>query len=177
MKRLIVKKIDASVIDLSVEVRSKARLVSGNNYTFKTYAIFVLDSIATCQRFNTTYIDLVTDFYFELSIKSGTRMQRGTASRFVFSPDDEIPDNLEELLNNSDFKADLNRLFCRDDILSEWTWESDFSVTDEVFVVERISGSTSRRRILFQPNITSLEEADNRMLLSIRDLIQMRMKC
>ena len=168
---------DALVVDLSVEVRSNARMITGGSYTFKRFAVSVLDSIAArFGKYGVTQIDVVADFYFDPSIKSGTRDQRGTSSRHVFNPDDIIPDNFEEMLNNSDFKDDLNQLFCCIDVLMNWAWGGDFAVTDGEYILERISGNISKRKILFQPNITSLEEADNRMLLHIRDLLDLRSK-
>ena len=44
-------------------------------------------------------IDQLVDFYYEFSIKSGIRSERGIASRVLFELDDNLPRNLPELLS------------------------------------------------------------------------------
>ena len=70
----------------------------------------------------------------------------------------------------------MNQLFCCNDVLMNWAWGGDFTVTDGGYILERISDNISKRRIIFHPNISSFEEAHTRMLLHIRDLIELRMK-
>lgn len=48
------------------------------------------------------------DFYFKLSIKSGTRTDRGISSRILFELDEMIAKNFESLLKNDEFKTDRN---------------------------------------------------------------------
>ena len=61
--------------------------------------MLVLENIASrAPRVKVQQIDLVIDFYFKLSIKSGTRTDRGISSRILFELDDMIAKNFESLL-------------------------------------------------------------------------------
>lgn len=57
------------------------------------------------------------------------------------------------------------------EILETCSWQGDFRVTKSTSVIERIGGVLSERIICFQSGIPSLEEADNRLVLHIRDSI------
>ena len=143
---------DALIIDLSVKVRSNDRLVTGNSYI--SFAISVLNfSAARSGKYGVTQIYIVANLYFDLSIKSGTRVQLGTSSRHVFNPHDISPDDFEEMLNNAEFKADVNQLFCCNDVLINWAWGGDFTVTVGGYILECIADNISKRRIIFHPNI------------------------
>ena len=83
---------------------------------------------------------------------------------------------LTDLLKNNDFKNDLNSSFSQLEILEEWSWQWDYCVTNGKFVMERIDGIQSKRILCMQPTNTSLEEADNRIVLHIRDAIILRDK-
>ena len=117
-------------------------------------------------------IDIVIDFYHDFSIKSTTRTSRGTSSILVFNIDDNVPDNIMNLLKNDQFKTDLNAMLTDLTVLQSWT--KDFCITKGDFVLERISGVVSERLICTQSVNTSLEEADNRIVLHIRDSIILR---
>ena len=71
-------------------------------------------------------IDIVADFYHELSIKSTTRTMRGTSSRLLFGIDDIIRDNMMDSLKNDQFKTDLNASFADPAIIHAWSWSKDF---------------------------------------------------
>ena len=94
----------------------------------------------------------------------------------LFKPEDKIHNDFLDLIKNNDFKNDLNALFSKSDILELWSWEYDYCVSDGAFVLECIEGESSRRKICFQHNNISLEEADNRIVLHVRDLVTMRGK-
>ena len=164
------------IVDLSVEVRARASALSGHGYTFREFVIMVLNSIASKAReHDAKQIDLVIDFYHKLSIKSGTRTERGVASRVLFGLDDHLPRNLPELLSNDDFKTDLYSAFSDTELLEGWTWKGDYCITSAKHVAERMNGRVSTDRILcLHAGLISLEEADNRIVLHIRDSITMR---
>ena len=62
------------IVDLSVEVRSRASAVSGLACTYRESVLLILNSIASNAReYDVKQIDLVVDFYHESSIKSGIR--------------------------------------------------------------------------------------------------------
>ena len=55
-------------------------------------------------------IDLVFDRYFDNSLKEDTRKNRGSGSRFAFTNDTALPNNMtENFLKNSQNKEDLNQ--------------------------------------------------------------------
>ena len=59
------------IVNLSVEIRSKASLIKNNAYTYKQFIALVLDSIAIrAMQAKVRQIDIVADFYYKLSIKS-----------------------------------------------------------------------------------------------------------
>lgn len=162
------------VVDLSVEIRSKASIFGSKNYTYRDFVLFILDNIASAATsVNATQIDIVTDFYHNMSIKAGTRLERGSSSRVMFSLDDTVPINLADLLKNNDFKTDLNTSFSLPEILEVWSWQWDYCITNGKCVLERIDGLESQRILCIN---TSLEEADNRMVLHIRDAMILRNK-
>ena len=94
----------------------------------------------------------------------------------IFLLDDAVPCNFTDLLKNNDFKNDLYSSFSQLEILEEWLWQWDYCVTNGKFVMERIYGIQSKRILCMQPTNTSLEEADNRIVLHIRDAIILRDK-
>ena len=152
-------------------------MVGQKNYTYREFILFILDNIASAAAsVNATQIDIVIDFYHAMSIKAGTRLERGSSSRVMFSLDDAVPGNLTDLLKNNDFKNYLNSSFSQLEILEEWSWQWDYCVTNGKFVMERIDGIQSKRILCMQPTNTSLEEADNRIVLHIRDAIILRDK-
>ena len=160
------------IVDLSVEIRSKASLIKNDTYSYKQFIALVLDSIAImAMQAKVRQIDIVADFYYNMSIKSGTRTDRGVSSRILFSLDDLISNNFESLLKNDEFKTDLNDQFSTKEVLEAWSWQGDFRVTKSTFVVERMDGVLSERMICFASGKPSLDEADNRLVLHVRDSI------
>ena len=148
------------IVNLSVEIRSKASLIKNNAYTYKQFIALVLDSIAIrAMQAKVRQIDIVADFYYKLSIKSGTRTNRGVSSRIIFGLDDSVSNNFESLLKNDEFKTDLNDQFSTKEVLEAWSWQGDFRVTKSISVVERMDGVLSERMICFTSGKPSLEEA------------------
>ena len=67
---------DAIVIDLSVIIRSQSPLLSSGS-TFDDFSLLVIDKmIKMAESCNVQKIDIVTDQYTELSVKSPTRLAR-----------------------------------------------------------------------------------------------------
>ena len=166
------------VVDVSVQVRSKAAILSGNiAMSYRDFIVTILNSIASKAREspNAQQIDLVIDFYHKFSIKSGVRTERGRAARALFELVDPLPKNFQELLTNDEFKTDLYNYFSDVDVLKSWTWDKDYSITKGKNVTERSSGILSDGRVLcMQGGWKSLEEADNRMVLHILDFLRIR---
>ena len=164
------------VVDVSVEVRSKAAILSGKiGMSYRDFVVTILNSIASKARESPSaqQIDLVIDFYHKFSIKSGVRTERGRAARALFELVDPLPKNFQELLTNDEFKTDLYNYFSDVEVLKSWTWDKDYSITKGKHVTERSSGVLSDSRVLcmhggWQP----LEEADNRMVLHIQNSLR-----
>ena len=95
-----------------------------------------------------------------MSIKVGTIVERGSSSRVLFALDDAVSVNLTDLLKNNDFKNDLNSYFglVKAVGLLCHQWEVCVGI------------------LCMQPINTSLEEANNRMVLHIRDAMILRIK-
>ena len=145
--------------------------------TLAQFILFILDNIASAAAsVNATQIDIVIDFYQTMSIKAGTRLERGSSSRFLFALDDAVSVNLTDLLKNNDFKNDLNSYFDLPEILKVWSRQWDYCITNGNFVLERKDGLESQRILCMQPINTSLKEADNSMVLHIRDAMILRNK-
>ena len=112
------------IVDLSVEIRSKASLIKNYTYSYRQFIALVLYSIANrAMQAKCCQIDIVADFYYNISIKSGTRTDRGVSSRIIFSLDDLISNNFESLLRNDEFKTDLNNKFSTKEIFEAWSWQ------------------------------------------------------
>ena len=106
-----------------------------------------------------------------MSIKAGTRLERGSSYRVLVALV-----NLTDLLKNNDFKNDLNSYFALPEMLEVWSRQWDYCVANWKFVLERIDGIGSQRILCMQPINTSLEMADNRMVLHIRDVMILKNK-
>ena len=164
------------IVDLSVIIRMHAAvLMKGkkNSLTYREWVVGILDSIAnTAMTVGVDEIGIVTDFYNPISIKSFTRDTRGSQARVMFKIDDTLPDDLMGALTNGTFKTQLNELFCETSVLNSWKWGKDFTMTKGYCIIERVNGTiTDDRIIVFSGAAPSLEEADNRILLHIRESI------
>ena len=92
------REFDTYVVDLSVEIRSKACLIKNNKYTYRQFVALVLESISSrAKRAKVQQIELVVDVYYNVSIKSGTRSNRVVSSQILFNLDDLIAKNFENL--------------------------------------------------------------------------------
>ena len=75
---------------------------------------------------------------------------------------------------NDHFKTDLYSAFS-DELLKNWTWKGDYCITRASHVAERTNGKVVPNRILcFYAVMDFLEEADNRIVLHIRDSVIMK---
>ena len=117
-------------------------------------------------------IDIVTDFYNNLSEKSAIRAGRDSASRVHVDLDSNLPLDFYDRLRNSDFKKDLNACFSSLEFLIAWKWDDDFVVTKYESVIKRLNGQISECKFCRGSEKTILEESDNRMgqYISIRKL-------
>ena len=94
----------------------------------------------------------------------------------MFELDDNLPRNLPELLSDDHFKTDLYSALSDNELLKNCrTWKGDYCITRATHVAERTNGKVATDRILcFSAGITSLEEANDRIDLHIRDSVIMR---
>lgn len=85
-------KAHAYVEDLSFEIRSRAAVYQHGRKTYRDFILYILDSIAQkAMKLDVIQIDLVDEFYHDISIKSGTRDTRGRSSRELFKLPDYLP--------------------------------------------------------------------------------------
>ena len=85
-------KFDTYILDLSVEIRSEASLIKNKKYAYMQFIAIVLESIASrVKRAKVRQIDIVADFNYNISIKSGKRINL-------------IAKNFKSLLKNDEFK-------------------------------------------------------------------------
>ena len=88
---------DAIVIDLSVIIRSQSPLLSSGS-TFDDFSLLVIDKmIKMAESCNPQKIDIVTDQYTELSVKSPTRLARKSKSfgqQILFDSKTRVPNDV-----------------------------------------------------------------------------------
>ena len=103
---------DAIVIDLSVIIRSQAPLPSSGS-TFDDFSLLVIDRIINmAESFDAQGIDIVTDQYTELSIKSPTGLGRESQSfgqQILFDGETQVPNDVcQSFLTDEMNKTRLN---------------------------------------------------------------------
>ena len=114
----IVSLADTYIVDLSVEVHTKASKYDCVQKTIKDFVLYVLNSIADKAKYlSVKHIDIVADFYNALSVKSSIRSARGSSSRTAVNRGDILPENFPSRLAHSNFKGDLNSCFSSENIL------------------------------------------------------------
>ena len=96
----------AIVIDISAVIRSQTANTTA--YTFDDFTTEVIKTLVTlangCSR-----IDIVTDSYFNISLKGGTRLSRGIGQFLPFEPRTPIPKDFKDnLFSNSRNKHAFN---------------------------------------------------------------------
>ena len=164
------------MVDLSVMIRASAARLKGkkSTSTFRTWLLSILNDVSKAAAFfEAEEIGVVTDFYSDISIKCFTRGTRGSSSQVKFSLDSILPTDLMSALTNAQFKTEVNTAFTLPEIISEWSWKKDFTMTKDHFILERIDGVIKEdRRLVMSGAAPSLEEADNRLILHVRDGIR-----
>ena len=112
--------------------------------------LHVLNNIANkARKLSAKEIDIVADFYNELSVKSTTRGCRVTASRVAVDLEAELPSDSNDRLSNSDFKQYLC-LFFYPEYPDQMAMGRRFFVTKGESVIERLNALVSERQICLQ---------------------------
>ena len=112
--------------------------------------LHVLNNIANkARKLSAKEIDIVADFYNELSVKSTTRGGRGTASRVAVDLEAELPSDSNYRLSNSNFKQYLDACFStpNTEYRDQLAMGRQFFVTKGESVIERLNGLVSKRHI------------------------------
>ena len=132
----------------------------------------VLNSVASnAKLLGVQQIDLVADMYYYHSVKNCTRDARGIGHRVLFSDSDKLPYDFSTFLTNSDNKTDLNLLIAQLCTSSNiWEWEGDFRITKGMNILSRIDSVEYEQLLTLCPD--PHEEADNRMIVHIRDMLE-----
>ena len=109
--------------------------------------------------------------YWIHSIKGPTRKKSGTCSGIRFDSGDILPrkSKLDQYLKNDDFKVYINRLIVNVAI-KDLDTDLEFAITDGLKVLKVNEGVQIRE--VWSTIDYLMEEADNRILLHIRDAIE-----
>ena len=123
-------------------------------------------------------IDIVADFYQTMIIKSATRRNRGSAdsSQMAFSENDSVPDSKqfsEVFLSNQDNKVALNLMFARIAKEQTWNWSKEISIT---YCRKVLANFGENVEIQLYDRIEMLEEADNRIICHVMDMLNKGIK-
>ena len=165
---------DGLIVDVSVIVRSLATVINTSNFTYIEFVNHVLRYIEDMAvKIQASRLDIVFDSYLNNSIKSATRQGRGMAGRVIFQEGDQLPENLQEFLLNSDNKTNLNHLFQKqasNPIF--WQWPGEVVTTYGKKVWSRHDGVKELGTWIDQVH----EEADNRMLIHAKDMLDAGLK-
>ena len=156
------------VVDLSIIIRSHA---TESGITFGGFARSLMGRIVgIANKYNSQRIDIVADQYSGQSIKHHTRVGRkskGHGQQIEFSSDTPVPN---DFLTNESNKAKLNDYLCKQ--FAETCpviWGKEFCISNKLI---NVFTSDGEREILY-PNLISIhEEADNRIVAHVNDLIE-----
>ena len=167
------------VVDLSVVIRAKIETMNSGSTYFDLASTVLKDIEKDAYRNLSSRIDIVSDRYYPLSIKSPTRNYRykpNSGQRIMFSKDDIMPSNFTEVfMSNSDNKMDLNNFIAdMTRCSSAWSWKNPFFITYNDKVISP-SGQECEKSLY--TCVGQLEEADNRIMCHIRDMVQQGISC
>jgi hypothetical protein len=115
-------------------------------------------------------IDIVADFYDPNSIKGPTRKDRGSISspKVMFEETSKIPEDMEIFLKNSENKTNLNLMIAKSVTNPLHSESRDVVITHKEAKV-LTSHDGPRELSTWQPE--THEEADNRLVLHMKDMI------
>ena len=167
-------KVEALVVDLSVITRSQASVIALGS-TFDELGDRVIKNItSTAMTHEATRLDIVLDLYDKKSIKHPTRCDRkskGFGHQISFKGDTMIPKEMAKtFLADEQNKSKLNEFIVQKFIDSIPTvWDKEFCITNGSKNVHTDGGE----RVIYSENLISvLEEADNRIVCHINNLLQ-----
>ena len=125
--------VEALIVDFSVVIRAQASVVSPGT-TFNDLSESVLQNIVKmAESCDAQRIDIVSDHYTELSIKSPTRLDRKSKNigqQMVFDGDTLIPDD-KSFLTDENNKSRLNAFIIQNFINSS-VWDKEFCCSNGV---------------------------------------------
>lgn len=160
------------VVDLSVLIQAIASKFFAQDSTFREFIDCVCKQVLSLGvKYSAKRIDAVADFYSPLSIKQPTRINRGcqSAPRLIFTINSTLPTDLQGFLKNADNKTGLNELIVEQLLLTESSsWDGEIVVTYNQIVKTKTDGP----RGMFTWIEDTHEEADNRMLVHIQDMLK-----
>ena len=168
-------KVHCYIIDVSIQIRARASIRDSldKDTTYHQFCYSIVNgAVNSAKSAGTKRLDLVTDMYWLDSINGPTRMKRGTSSGVHFSVDDVLPkrSKLDQYLTNADdFKTDLNRLVL-DVATEDLSTDLEIVITDGLKVMKISDGVQIREQWSDIKEV--MEEADNRVLLHIKDSIE-----
>ena len=156
------------VVDLSILIRSH---VIEPGITFGGFARALLSRILDiANRYNSGRIDIVADQYGGQSIKHHTRLGRkskGHGQQIEFSSDTPVPN---DFMTDESNKAKLNDYLCKQFAEAcPVIWGKEFCISNGLLNVFTSDGE----REILHPNLISIhEEADNRIVAHVNDIIE-----
>ena len=163
--------VEALIVDFSVAIRAQASVVSPGT-TFNDLSESVLQNkVKMAESCDAQRIDIASDHYTELSIKSPTRLDRKSkdiGQQMVFDGDTLIPDD-KSFLTDENNKSRLNAFIIQNFINSS-VWDKEFCCSNGV---KNVITNTGEKEIYNPAMMNSvLEEADNRIVCHIFDMVQ-----
>ena len=165
-------KVEAIVVDMSVVTRAQASVITPGS-TFNNLADGVLKYIVhLANECEANRVDIVLDQYNDLSIKYPTRCDRKSENfgyQTAFEGNSIIPRDISTFLSDELNKTNLNEFIVKRFLASSTSlWNKEFFITNGLTNVYTDVGE----RVIYTSDLISvLEEADNRMICHINDLI------
>ena len=153
---------NAIVIDISVVIRSQTANTTA--YTFDDFTTEVIKTLVTLAK-GCSRIDIVTDSFFNISLKADTRLSRGIGQFLPFEPRTPIPKDFKDnFFSNSRNKHAFNAF------LTKKLLEYDFGNVKIVVSVDDVILSNTTYLDLEICDVTNAalqEEADTKIIAHI----------
>ena len=162
------------IVDISTIIRSHAAIVNLSSLTYSDFAKYILNYVETlATKLQVERMDLVFDTYLNESIKSMTRDSRGQSCEILFDEDDLIKEKAESFLLNSENKTRFNALIQKHATNPLfWQWSGEIVTTYGKKFWSRNEGV----REIGEWMDAVHEEADNRMLIHAKDMLDAGIK-
>ena len=161
------------VVDLSTVTRSLATAFNKRDVTFEKFIDTILDNILSMANISgAKRIDIVADFYGQMSVKGLTRKDRGSSMSplIPFEAKSKIPNDMADFLKNSKNKKNLNRMIAKQAVDPRRNYHANHDIV-VTYNEGKVLTSNDGLNEMFDWIAESHEEADNRLILHMKDMI------